>query len=473
MQHKQRHTKTSRDIVTIEDLTNDEIMKIFSLADIFLETMGTGNEGTSRRIRGVTPWAKGFILATLFYEPSTRTRFSFESAMQRLGGSVVTAADPSTTSVTKGETIADTVRVLESYADAIVLRHPFEGAARVAADYTDIPVVNAGDGGHEHPTQTLCDLYTLQKKNKTLAGLNVLLYGDLKNGRTIHSLIYALARFGACIIAVPGTPGLELPTHVHTRLREEYGCDLTTSKNTADLPMKQVDVVYVTPTKPHQLALLDTEELKIEISLPKIDIFYVTRPQRERDHDTAFQNYPSVDRNFLSNNRFRDASVLHPLPRVDELSYEIDEDRRGIYFQQAAYGVPVRMALLAALLHLDEARDFAITKQPEENSERQVYSAELGLKCDNSRCITHHPNESAYLTPTFTYRTPQSLRCVYCEHELQPAFIGNSTTRKYTSCLSKRIKSKHLVCFSNEQQARDRGFELYKTQRSESEKVLT
>ena len=151
-------------------------------------------------MRGGLHLADDFILATLFYEASTRTRFSFESAMMRLGGNVLSSADPKTTSAAKGETIADTIRVLENYADAIVIRHPCEGSVRVAADYADVPIINAGDGGHEHPTQTLCDLYTLRREKGTLKNLNVLLWGDLKNGRTVHSLVYGLARFGARII---------------------------------------------------------------------------------------------------------------------------------------------------------------------------------------------------------------------------------------------------------------------------------
>ena len=168
---------------------------------------------------------RGKIMASLFFEPSTRTRLSFETAMHRLGGSVITASDVGATSLAKGESIADMARVVGSYADIIVVRHPWEGTARVVADYAGVPVINAGDGSHEHPTQTLCDLYTIKKERKTIRGLNIALWGDLKHGRTVHSLAYALARFGATIHFRPG-PGLEIPEHVLRKLTTKYGGQL-------------------------------------------------------------------------------------------------------------------------------------------------------------------------------------------------------------------------------------------------------
>ena len=219
----------SRSVISIDDLDNGEIDSIFQLADRFLDEMAT--PGKPYRVRGRRSVARDFILATLFYEPSTRTRLSFESAMLRLGGQVLSSADSSSTSAAKGETIADTVRIIESYADMIVMRHPSEGAAQVAAEYTDLPVINGGDGGHEHPTQTLCDLYTIRAarrhKHKTddlsFRDVNIEVRGDLKHGRTVHSLVYALARFGARIIPSPA-PGCELPEHVRQRLARDYNC---------------------------------------------------------------------------------------------------------------------------------------------------------------------------------------------------------------------------------------------------------
>src|ERR1700751_4243800 len=182
------------DLVSIEDLAIPEIEQIFELADVFADNLRDGVPSTR---------ANGLIMATLFYEPSTRTRLSFESAMLRLGGSVISSADMRTSSAAKGESLADTVRVVSAYADLVVVRHPCDGAARVAAEYATVPVINAGDGSREHPTQTLCDLYILRRKKGDLKGLTLAICGDLKFGRTVHSLIYALARFGANIVAAP------------------------------------------------------------------------------------------------------------------------------------------------------------------------------------------------------------------------------------------------------------------------------
>ena len=204
----------NRSLVTVDDLSTEEIEGLFSLAD---EMSGSMNEQ-----RGV---CQGKVMASLFFEPSTRTRLSFEAAMHRLGGSVISAVGVGATSLAKGESIADMARVVGSYADIIVIRHPWEGAAKVVADYAGVPVINAGDGGHQHPTQTLCDLYTLQKERQTIKGLRITLWGDLKYGRTIHSLIFALAKFGADILFCP-SQGLEVPEHVIKKLTTEYGGEL-------------------------------------------------------------------------------------------------------------------------------------------------------------------------------------------------------------------------------------------------------
>jgi aspartate carbamoyltransferase catalytic subunit len=180
-----------RDIVSIFDLSDADILSVFGLADEM-----------EHFCRGRTTLGQDKILASLFYEPSTRTRFSFEAAMLRLGGGVISCADVSASSVAKGETLADTIRILHSYADVIIIRHPLEGSARAAADYSTVPVINAGDGAHEHPTQTLLDLYTIRKEKGVIAGVNVALVGDLKHGRTAHSLAFGLARFGAKITCV-------------------------------------------------------------------------------------------------------------------------------------------------------------------------------------------------------------------------------------------------------------------------------
>jgi len=211
----------TRHIISINDLTNKEIETIFEVAQGFLKELA--DEKVSYRIGRSTDLASQFILASLFYEPSTRTRLSFESAMLRLGGANITSADPTVSSAAKGESLADTIRVISNYADIVVIRHPRDGAARLAAEYSQIPVINGGDGSHEHPTQTLCDLFTLKSKKKTLKNMKVAISGDLKGSRTIHSFVYALARFGATIDPLPA-PGMELPPHVDRRLREEFHC---------------------------------------------------------------------------------------------------------------------------------------------------------------------------------------------------------------------------------------------------------
>src|SRR6266540_5906860 len=212
-----------RHIVSINDLSNSEIDKIFEMAKKYLDELP--DTWGRQRIGKSMNRASHFVLASLFYEPSTRTRLSFESAMLRLGGRVITSSDPSTSSAAKGETLADTVRVIGNYADVIVIRHHRDGAARLAAEYSPVPIINGGDGSHEHPTQTLCDLFTLKKRSRQLKNLKIAISGDLKGSRTIHSFVYALARFGAAIDPMPAK-GMELPAHVDRRLREEFHCKI-------------------------------------------------------------------------------------------------------------------------------------------------------------------------------------------------------------------------------------------------------
>src|SRR5437016_11850967 len=213
----------TRHVTSINDLSDKDIDTIFELAQSYLNELPDPH--FPYRIGRSTKVASNCILASLFYEPSTRTRLSFESAMLRLGGQTITSADPATSSAAKGESLADSVRVIANYADLIVLRHPRDGAARLAADYSPVPVINGGDGSHEHPTQTLCDLFTLKKKNRHLRNLKVAISGDLKGSRTIHSFVYALARFGATIMPM-AAKGMELPAHVDRRLREEFRCKM-------------------------------------------------------------------------------------------------------------------------------------------------------------------------------------------------------------------------------------------------------
>ncbi|OPZ87904.1 MAG: Aspartate carbamoyltransferase [bacterium ADurb.Bin429] len=353
------------DLISIRDLSNAAIENLFELAAEFAAT-------PKRRLSLATD----AVLTTLFYEPSTRTRMSFEAAMLRLGGQVISMADPGASSAAKGETLADTVRIVESYADIIALRHPREGAAKVAADFADVPVINGGDGAREHPTQTLLDLYTIFQEKGRLAGVTVALCGDLKHGRTVHSLAQGLARFGARVVCI-APPGLELPAGLQAMLATQHG-----------------------------LECIHADSLE-SLLLAECDVLYVTRIQKERfadplEFDRVRSSY-MVSRDTLTRAR-EDAIVLHPLPRVDELDFSLDGDPRAAYFRQAAYGVPVRMALIAALLGLKKVDDLhpaadTVTPAPD-------------FHCDNPRCITNAERGIPAATASFS---DGALRCAYCE----------------------------------------------------------
>ncbi len=425
----------TRHVISINDLTNVEIERVFTLADHYLDTLG---DKPSHRIAAGTDRARGRILASLFYEPSTRTRLSFESAMLRLGGKVITSADPATSSVAKGESLADTVRVVSSYADAIVLRHPRDGAARLAAEYAGVPVINGGDGAHEHPTQTLCDIFTLRRENKHLKNLNVVVSGDLKGSRTIHSFVYALARFGANIMLMPAK-GMELPANVDARLREEFGCQPVPKKRYED-KNSAIDALYVTPDKPHQLSLIPSVDVDDPVDVKirrKIDVVYVTRFQKERWAKVEAE-YPKIDAKFLKEAKYADTSVLHPLPRVGELDIALDTDSRALYFRQAAYGVPVRMALIDLLLAAsaaDRLTDYTGGFAP---PERLLYDRpnNVGLACTNANCIVHDAQERPYASNKFwlvrnAAATAPRLRCFYCEEDVDTFVAANPKKKEF------------------------------------------
>ena len=456
---------TNRSLVTIDDLSNGEIEALFSLADKMSDSM---NEQF-----GV---CHGKIMASLFFEPSTRTRLSFETAMHRLGGSVISAVDIGATSLAKGESIADMARVVGSYADIIVIRHPWEGAAKVVTDYAGVPVINAGDGGHQHPTQTLCDLYTIKKERQTIKGLKIALWGDLKYGRTIHSLIFALAKFGANILFC-SSPGLEVPEHVVKKLTTEYGGELKRYE-ALDQAVKggllPLDAIYMTPNSPHQLAMMPEVSIQVELKTG-VDALYVTRPQKERFAATEKEQelkgkYPVVDKKLLKKKEFKRTLVMHPLPRVDELAYEVDADPRSMYFKQAARGVPIRMALIALLLGTKE-----ISIPREDNSFIQkidypVYRRDFGVRCSNPRCVSIRETETKYIKPEFKVvdREPLTLRCVYCEHGSEPKYVASSdwhegrlANKKYHSADShwaRKIKPENLIIFDSASEAEAHGF---------------
>ena len=266
----------------------------------------------------------GKKLATLFYEPSTRTRLSFEAAMLNLGGSVLGFSESSSSSAAKGETVADTIRVISAYADICAMRHPKEGAPQVASMYSSIPVINAGDGGHNHPTQTFTDILTIKELRGNIGNMTVGLCGDLKFGRTVHSLIQELVRYPEIKFVLISPEELKLPEYVKTEILDANNAP------------------YV-------------ETASLEKALPELDVLYMTRVQRERffneeDYIRLKDTY-ILDKAKLKGAK-SDLMILHPLPRVNEISTDIDDDPRATYFKQAKYGVYVRMALILRLLEL-------------------------------------------------------------------------------------------------------------------------
>ncbi|HEY42018.1 MAG TPA: aspartate carbamoyltransferase [Dehalococcoidia bacterium] len=455
----------NRDLVTVDDLSYGEMEAVFSLADEMSDSMAEQLNT-----------CHGKVMACLFFEPSTRTRLSFEAAMHRLGGSVISVSDARASSVAKGESLADTARIVGSYADIIVIRHPWEGAARVVADYADVPVINAGDGGHQHPTQTLCDLYTLKKERKNIHGLKIALWGDLKYGRTIHSLIFALAKFGADMLFCP-SPGLEVPDNIIRKLVAEYGGQVervtTPERTTSGVPFP-LDAVYMTPSSPHQLAMMP--DVNIAVRLGKgVDALYVTRPQKERFVTTEEEQglegkYPVVDKQLLKGKRFERALVMHPLPRVDELAYDVDADPRSMYFKQAARGVPIRMALIALLLGARESPATVEEDVSAPTPEYPVYQRDYGARCPNPACVSTKESEAKYLKSEFRIvsREPLTLRCVYCEHGFQPEYIASSDwhegrldAKRYhraDSYWAKKIRPENLIVFGSVGDAEANGF---------------
>jgi aspartate carbamoyltransferase catalytic subunit len=463
----------TRHIVSINDLSNKEIETIFEVAQGFLQELADRN--IPYRIARSTDLASRSILASLFYEPSTRTRLSFESAMLRLGGANITSADPAVSSAAKGESLADTIRVISNYADVIVIRHPRDGAARLAAEYSQIPVINGGDGSHEHPTQTLCDLFTLRSKNKSLRNMKVAISGDLKGSRTIHSFVYALARFGATIDPLPA-PGMELPPHVDRRLREEFHSRMVSKAGGDGSDSDSIDALYVTSDQPHQLALIPEPEDYGVIIQKKTDAVYVTRFQKERWTEKE-RPYPKIDAKFMRDEKYSDASVMHPLPRVNELDASLDKDRRAIYFQQAAYGVPVRMALISLLLHSHKNKSLHQFPGGFAKPEHPIYAQPIGtgIQCGNTNCIVCDPAERQYAANKFYIvegMPPQSckLRCLYCETDVDEDaashfVVAETTRRTFTLGLDALARAsgdkfKHLVIHRSEGEATAAGFQL-------------
>ena len=299
-----------RHIMSPLDFTTEELDKLFDLA--------TDIENNPRKYAHA---CDGKILATCFYEPSTRTRLSFESAMLRLGGQVIGFSDANSSSASKGESVADTIRVISCNADICAMRHPKEGAPIVAVEYSRIPVINAGDGGHQHPTQTLTDLLTIRSMKHTLNNFTIGLCGDLKFGRTVHSLIDALVRYENVRFIFISPEELRVPDYITEMLNEK------------NIPYEEV--------------------IRLENVMPELDVLYMTRVQRERffneEDYIRLKDFYILDTDKLALAK-EDMLILHPLPRVNEISVEVDKDPRAAYFNQVQYGVYVRMALILTLL---------------------------------------------------------------------------------------------------------------------------
>ncbi len=300
----------NKSLVSIEDVTTTELEEIFKIAGEMESSLASGKPLKTM---------DGKIMVTIFYEPSTRTRLSFESAMHRLGGSVLSISEIKSSSVAKGETLADTVRMAEGYADVIVVRHPMEGAARLASRFSSKPVINAGDGSGQHPTQTILDLYTIRKEIGDLNGKEITIVGDLKYGRTVHSLLIALSKYDVSVNLV-SPQLLRLPNYVYSRIENSMKVRMTEDLN----------------------RVIETT-----------DVLYVTRIQKERfsdpnEYKSVIGSY-SINMNTVSAMKEK-SIIMHPLPRIDEISPEVDRSPKAVYFRQANNGVPVRMALISEIL---------------------------------------------------------------------------------------------------------------------------
>jgi aspartate carbamoyltransferase catalytic subunit len=347
-----------RHIIDFSDISLDEWDKLYNR---FLDIMSNPN-----RYNTV---AQGKLMASLFFEPSTRTRFSFEAAMQRLGGGVLGFSDPAGTSASKGESIKDTAIMCSGYTDVLVMRHPQEGSAAAAALYSRVPVVNGGDGGHCHPTQTLTDLTTIQYLRGEIGYRHVGFCGDLHNGRTVHSLIRALVRFRGVSLFLIAPDGLGIPDYLRSMLAEQ------------NIEFKETHC--------------------LDEALPHLDVLYMTRIQRERFADPAeYTQYKGV---YILNKRRlmgarEDLLILHPLPRVDEIAADVDADLRAGYFEQARLGMFIRMALLTELLD-QKAQPLAHLDLPQGRH-----------RCRNPRCVT---GSESYLP-----LREHNGHCGYCDHTL-------------------------------------------------------
>ncbi len=350
-----------RNLIDIEDLSLEEWNELYGLASQIIA-----------HPKDFTDALHGDVMASLFFEPSTRTNFSFQTAMLRLGGTVFGFADPKSSSTAKGETLKDTIKMVSSYADVIVMRSPKEGAAKAASLYAEVPVINAGDGGHMHPTQTLTDLTTIASLRGEIKDLNIGLCGDLKNGRTVHSLIKAMAKFPNIRFYLIAPRELAVPAYM-----VEF--------------MKANGQKFV-------------EVTNLEATMPQLDVLYMTRIQRERFVDPLeydrLKGVYVLTRSKLQNAK-KDLLIMHPLPRVDEIAQDVDDDPRAVYFEQARYGMFARMALLMKMV---------------EQGRRRPESQAIGNGpiCHNKNCIT----QTELYLPNLTKNVGGKCCCAFCDKEI-------------------------------------------------------
>lgn len=394
-----------RHLIDPMDFSVEEFDQIFKLADQIIS-----------KPEDFSHFCEGKLLATLFYEPSTRTRFSFEAAMLRLGGKVLGFSEPNSSSAAKGESVADTIRTVACYADISVMRHPMEGAPKAASIYSTIPVINAGDGGHQHPTQTLTDLLTIKNLKKTLENHTIGLCGDLKFGRTTHSLIKALSRYKGNKFILISPEELRIPDYIKKEVLEKH-----------NIEFEEVE--------------------RLEDVIEKLDILYMTRVQRERfanqEEYLRLKDSYILDSDKLSSAK-KDMMVLHPLPRVNEIAYEVDQDARAHYFDQAKYGMFVRMALIVNLLGLNCSEEAFDRDENEEivlktNVKPHALKKEF-KKCSNPRCITaieENVPQSFYAVDG----EKKEFRCGYCDHEYKAQAGGSNNGAVDKKCENNRLIS--------------------------------
>ena len=379
-----------RHLIDIKDLTVEEIDELIETAKDIIEN----KEKYSKKCDGKK-------LATLFFEPSTRTRLSFEAAMMELGGSVLGFSEASSSSISKGESVADTIRTVGCYADIIAMRHPKEGAPLVATLKSIVPVINAGDGGHNHPTQTLTDLLTINSEKGRLNNLTIGLCGDLKFGRTVHSLITAMSRYENIKFILISPEELRIPEYLKKEVLEKNNIECY-------------------------------ETQKIEEYIDKLDILYMTRIQKERFSD--YKDYERLKDCYILNkeklkNAKEDLCIMHPLPRVNEIATDVDDDKRACYFKQVEYGKYIRMALILKLLEANvDSKSFINA-----NSDINILKGDISIesnnykhpkqiinvaKCQNSRCITSVEREIDQIFE-LTDEEKNIYRCKYCESSLK------------------------------------------------------